>query len=88
MAPSPSSSLNTPASALGATPSPLQDDQTSQAYKDKVRKLSIYIEPLRKMILKMTNEGSKCLFEFSLLQSLNVRISTLLFLNFIRKSRY
>jgi mediator of RNA polymerase II transcription subunit 15 len=59
MAPSPSSSLNTPAGALGATPSPLQDDQTSQAYKDKVRKLSKYIEPLRKMILKMTNEGSK-----------------------------
>ncbi|XP_011497418.1 PREDICTED: mediator of RNA polymerase II transcription subunit 15 isoform X2 [Ceratosolen solmsi marchali] len=58
MAPSPSSSLNTPAGALGATPSPLQDDQTSQAYKDKVRKLSKYIEPLRKMILKMTNEGN------------------------------
>ncbi|XP_016842407.1 mediator of RNA polymerase II transcription subunit 15 isoform X1 [Nasonia vitripennis] len=58
MAPSPSSSLNTPASTLGATPSPLQDDQTTQAYKDKVRKLSKYIEPLRKMILKMTNEGT------------------------------
>lgn len=55
MAPSPSSSLNTPAGALGA--SPLQDDQMSQAYKDKVRKLSKYIEPLRRMILK--TEGSK-----------------------------
>ncbi|KAL7297856.1 hypothetical protein TKK_0008885 [Trichogramma kaykai] len=56
MAPSPSSSLNTPGSALGA--SPLQDEQMSQAYKEKVRKLSKYIEPLRKMILKMTAEGN------------------------------
>ena len=59
MAVSPSSSLNTPASIMAATPSSLQDEQSSQAYKDKVRKLSKYIEPLRKMILKMTNEGSK-----------------------------
>jgi mediator of RNA polymerase II transcription subunit 15 len=55
MAPSPSSSLNTPG-GVGATPSPQQEDQ---AYRDKVRQLSKYIEPLRRMIAKMSNEGSK-----------------------------
>ncbi|XP_046466928.1 mediator of RNA polymerase II transcription subunit 15 [Neodiprion pinetum] len=54
MAPSPSSSLNTPA-GMGATPSPLQEDQ---AYRDKVRQLSKYIEPLRRMIARMGNEGN------------------------------
>lgn len=54
MVPSPSSSLNTPAGP-GATPSPQQEDQ---AYKDKVRQLSKYTEPLRKMIAKMSSEGS------------------------------
>lgn len=57
MAPSPSSSLNTPG-GVGATPSPQQEDQ---AYRDKVRQLSKYIEPLRRMIAKMSSEGSKCL---------------------------
>lgn len=55
MAPSPSSSLNTPG-GVGATPSPQQEDQ---AYRDKVRQLSKYIEPLRRMIAKMSSEGSK-----------------------------
>ncbi|XP_076654204.1 mediator of RNA polymerase II transcription subunit 15-like [Halictus rubicundus] len=54
MAPSPSSSLNTPG-GVGATPSPQQEDQ---AYRDKVRQLSKYIEPLRRMIAKMGNEGN------------------------------
>ncbi|KAG5343857.1 MED15 polymerase, partial [Acromyrmex charruanus] len=54
MAPSPSSSLNTPG-GVGATPSPQQEDQ---AYRDKVRQLSKYIEPLRRMIAKMSNEGN------------------------------
>ncbi|KAJ8676221.1 hypothetical protein QAD02_012007 [Eretmocerus hayati] len=58
LVPSPSSSLGTPASALGTLASPLQDEQMSQAYKEKVRKLSKYIEPLRGLILKMTNEGN------------------------------
>ncbi|KAK0179543.1 hypothetical protein PV327_005286 [Microctonus hyperodae] len=53
MAPSPSSSLNTPG-GVGATPSPHDD----QAYRDKIRQLSKYIEPLRKMITKMGNEGN------------------------------
>ncbi|XP_023245576.1 mediator of RNA polymerase II transcription subunit 15-like [Copidosoma floridanum] len=57
MAPSPSSSLNTPAGALGATPSPLQDDQISQACKEKIQKLRKFIDPLNKMIIKLTNEG-------------------------------
>lgn len=58
MTPSPSSSLNTPV-GMGATHSPMQDDQ---AYKDKVLKLSKYIEPLKKAIREKTgeNEGSKC----------------------------
>lgn len=54
MAPSPSSSLNTPG-GVGATPSPQED----QAYRDKIRQLNRYIEPLRRMITKMGNEGSK-----------------------------
>ncbi|XP_078045603.1 mediator of RNA polymerase II transcription subunit 15-like isoform X1 [Augochlora pura] len=55
MAPSPSSSLNTPG-GVGATPSPQQEDQ---AYRDKVRQLSKYIEPLRRMIARMgSSEGN------------------------------
>ncbi|PNF30136.1 hypothetical protein B7P43_G01265 [Cryptotermes secundus] len=54
MAPSPSSSLNTPGPAV-PTPSPcsLQEDQ---AYREKVRQLSKYIEPLRRMINRMGND--------------------------------
>ena len=60
MAPSPSSSLNTPAGIIGgAVPSPIQDDQISQACKEKIQKLRKYIGPLNKMIIKMTNEGCK-----------------------------
>lgn len=55
MAPSPSSSLNTPGQAQ-PTPSPLQDEQ---AYREKVRQLSKYIEPLRKMIARMGNDGER-----------------------------
>lgn len=51
MAPSPSSSLNTPGQP---GQSPMQDEQ---AYREKVRQLSKYIEPLRKMIARMGNEG-------------------------------
>ncbi|XP_012531932.1 mediator of RNA polymerase II transcription subunit 15 [Monomorium pharaonis] len=54
MAPSPSSSLNTPG-GVGATPSPQQEDQV---YRDKIRQLSKYIEPLRRMIAKTSNEGN------------------------------
>ncbi|XP_075211650.1 mediator complex subunit 15 isoform X2 [Lycorma delicatula] len=54
MAPSPSSSLNTPGQAV-PTPSPcsIQEDQ---AYREKARQLSKYIEPLRRMIAKMGND--------------------------------
>ena len=52
MAPSPSSSLNTPG-GVGA-PSPQED----QAYRDKIRQLNRYIEPLRRMITKMGSEGN------------------------------
>ncbi|XP_044743309.1 mediator of RNA polymerase II transcription subunit 15 isoform X2 [Chrysoperla carnea] len=54
MAPSPGSSLNTPGQAA-PTPSPL-GMQEDQAYRDKVRQLSKYIEPLRKMIARMGND--------------------------------
>ncbi|XP_014205272.1 mediator of RNA polymerase II transcription subunit 15 [Copidosoma floridanum] len=58
MAPSPSTSLNTPAGMIGgAVPSPLQDDQISQACKEKIQKLRKFIDPLNKMIIKLTNEG-------------------------------
>jgi hypothetical protein len=58
MAPSPGS-LNTPGPAV-PTPSPcnLQEDQ---AYREKVRQLSKYIEPLRRMISRMGNDG-RCIF--------------------------
>lgn len=56
MAPSPSSSLNTPGGA-GAVASPSCNQQEDQAYRDKVRQLSKYIEPLRRMINKMGNDG-------------------------------
>lgn len=60
MAPSPGS-LNTPGPAV-PTPSPcnLQEDQ---AYREKVRQLSKYIEPLRRMINRMGNDGM-CTFVF------------------------
>lgn len=69
MAPSPSGSLNTPGQAQPA-PSPLQDEQ---AYREKVRQLSKYIEPLRKMIARMGNDGERMQIYFKLLLStLNV----------------
>ncbi|CAG9769099.1 unnamed protein product [Ceutorhynchus assimilis] len=56
MAPSPGASLNTPGqpghSPMGAG-GPMTDEQ---AYREKVRQLSKYIEPLRKMIAKMGND--------------------------------
>lgn len=55
MAPSPSSSLNTPGQT-NQSPMAMQDEQ---AYRDKVRQLSKFIEPLRKMIQKMGNDGER-----------------------------
>ncbi|XP_018336602.1 mediator of RNA polymerase II transcription subunit 15 isoform X2 [Agrilus planipennis] len=52
MAPSPSSSLNTPGQP-GQSPMGMQEEQI---YREKVRQLSKYIEPLRKMIAKMGND--------------------------------
>lgn len=60
MAPSPSSSLNTPAGIIGgAVASPIQDDQVSQACKEKIQKLRKFVEPLNNYILKMTKDGCK-----------------------------
>lgn len=55
---SPSSSLNTPVGANVASPS---NEET--AYREKVRQLSKYIEPLRRMVDRMVSEGeSECLY--------------------------
>lgn len=65
MAPSPGSSLNTPGQP---NPSPMSADADEQAYREKVRQLSKYIEPLRKMITKMGNEGEgeNCIYLLTL----------------------
>jgi len=59
--PSPGSSvpsLNTPMNpSSNAGPSPLAQEDI--AYREKVRQLSKYIEPLRKMIARIGNEGNK-----------------------------
>ena len=60
MVQSPSSSLNTPIGA-GAVPSPVGDSADDHAYREKVRQLSKYIEPLRKMIERMVNDGESML---------------------------
>lgn len=57
-APSPGASLNTPGQAGGPTPSPC-NTQDEQAYLDKVKQLSRYIEPLRRMIAKIGNEDTE-----------------------------
>ena len=58
MAPSPSNntSLNTPGGQSQPTPSPLNaaDDQ---AFQEKIRQLSRYIEPLRKIIQRSGSGG-------------------------------
>lgn len=55
MAPSPSNSLNTPGQP-NQSPIGMQEEQ---AYREKVRQLSIYIEPLRKMVARMGNDGER-----------------------------
>ncbi|CAG5048317.1 unnamed protein product [Parnassius apollo] len=52
MVASPSSSLNTPLG--GGVASPSGEDAV---YREKVRQLSKYIEPLRRMVQRMVNEG-------------------------------
>lgn len=57
MAPSPNSniSLNTPGGPPQTIPSPLSNDE--QAYREKVKKLSRYIEPLRRWIAQLGSAG-------------------------------
>lgn len=56
MAPSPSSiSLNTPGQAVAA-PSPL-NPQEEQMYREKYRQLTKYIEPLKRMVARIGNDG-------------------------------
>lgn len=52
MVASPSSSLNTPVGGGVASPG-----GEEAVYREKVRQLSKYIEPLRRMIQRMVNEG-------------------------------
>ncbi len=58
MVPSPSSgvTLNTPSGQSQPTPSPLGNEE--QAYRDKVKELSRYIEPLRRMISRLGPGGN------------------------------
>ncbi|GBP87191.1 Mediator of RNA polymerase II transcription subunit 15 [Eumeta japonica] len=54
MVASPSSSLNTPVGAGAGVASPGGEEA---AYREKVRQLSKYIEPLRRMVHRMVSEG-------------------------------
>lgn len=52
---SPGSALNTPQQSAGtASPGNILEEQQ---YREKVRQLSKYIEPLRRMIARMGNDG-------------------------------
>ena len=62
MVASPSSSLNTPVGAGVASPG-----GEEAAYREKVRQLSKYIEPLRRMVMRMVNEGESELLQFFIL---------------------
>lgn len=56
MTPSPGNvSLNTPGGQSQPTPSPISSEE--QAYRDKVKQLSRYIEPLRRMIARSGSGG-------------------------------
>lgn len=63
MVASPGSSLNTPGQAV-PTPSPHSQPE-EQAYQAKVRQLSKYIEPLRRVVARMGNEGTKSVLRFN-----------------------
>ncbi|XP_022191937.2 mediator of RNA polymerase II transcription subunit 15 [Nilaparvata lugens] len=62
MVASPSSSLNTPGQGPTSVPTPSPcNSQEDQAYREKARQLSKYIDPLRRMIAKMGNgDQEKC----------------------------
>lgn len=55
MAPSPNSSINTPGQ-VGAVPSPLNPNE-EQLYREKYRHLTKYIEPLKRMVARIANDG-------------------------------
>ncbi|XP_047544948.1 mediator of RNA polymerase II transcription subunit 15 isoform X1 [Vanessa atalanta] len=55
--PSPSSSLNTPAGAGAGGAGVASPGGEDAAYREKVRQLSKYIEPLRRMVMRMVSEG-------------------------------
>lgn len=55
LAPSPSSSINTPGQAV-AVPSPLNPHEEQQ-YREKYRQLTKYIEPLKRMVARIGNDG-------------------------------
>ncbi|KAL1512579.1 hypothetical protein ABEB36_002151 [Hypothenemus hampei] len=61
MAPSPGTSLNTPGGQPSQSPmaSGANLGHDEQAYREKVRYLSKYVEPLRKLITRMGTEGGK-----------------------------
>lgn len=55
LAPSPSSSINTPGQSV-AVPSPLNPHEEQQ-YREKYRQLTKYIEPLKRMVARIGNDG-------------------------------
>ncbi len=64
--------LNTPGGQPQLTPSPLSNEE--QAYRDKVKELSRYIEPLRKMISRLGPGGKHFIPLLSIVVRLRNRI--------------
>ncbi|EEC13925.1 positive cofactor 2, subunit of a RNA polymerase II multiprotein coactivator, putative, partial [Ixodes scapularis] len=59
-APSPGSTLSTPGNVGGATPSPAARSQSDdQAYLEKLKQLSKYIDPLRRMIARIDKDENR-----------------------------
>lgn len=59
-APSPGSTLSTPGNVGGTTPSPAARTQTDdQAYLEKLKQLSKYIDPLRRMIARIDKDEDR-----------------------------
>lgn len=79
MAPSPNSSINTPGQA-GAVPSPLNPNE-EQLYREKYRHLTKYIEPLKRMVARIANDGK----DSSKSPKVTLNISTFIQINLHRR---
>lgn len=57
---SPNAPLNTPGQVTASSPFNAQDDQL---YREKYKQLTKYIEPLKRMVAKIGNDGKEnCIF--------------------------